>query len=379
MARTRARGVPERVAEPQSGAALKAMIKQIDKQHGEGLVFRGREAAQPYRIPTGIFALDLATCGGIPVRGVTMFHGRRSSGKTTSSLKTIAQAQRLYPEGDIVLIDQEHTFEPVWAGKLGVDLDRLIVVQPETGEQAVDFIDGFLHTPGVVLVVLDSVASLVPMRELNGSAEDAHVGIHAKLVTTLMRKVTSAFAMARRDNNRHCTFLCINQQRSKIGGYAPPGQEAINLPGGKALDHYTMLQVKFKNQEKFAKDDQGFEMLDMNEHGFQIDKNKMNAGLRKGEFQLCRSHQEDTGLDEGDIDDAGTMLAYGKKMGIYTGAGRAWTLAMPNKDIKFGSGDEAVAHLYENRDDYWILRNHLIALHSAKLGMPQSFLDRFYE
>src|SRR5215217_5632397 len=99
MARSKVRGVEQRTEAPKAGAALLAMIKQIDKQHGEGLVFRGREASQPFRIPTGVFALDLATCGGIPVRGVTMFHGRRSSGKTTTALKTIAMAQRQYPEG----------------------------------------------------------------------------------------------------------------------------------------------------------------------------------------------------------------------------------------------------------------------------------------
>lgn len=376
MARTKTRGLPVRTAEPKQGAELAAMIRQIDKAHGEGLVFRARAIHQPLRIPTGIFSLDLATCGGIPVRCVTMFHGRRSSGKTTSALKTIAAAQRLYPEGDIVFIDQEHSFDSVWASKLGVDLDRLIVVQPETGEQAVDFIDGFLHTSSVVLVVLDSVAALVPMKELKASAEDAHVGIHAKLVTHLMRKVTNAFAVARRDD-RPVTFLCINQQRSKIGGFSPDG-DPINLPGGKALDHYTMLQVKFKNKEKFAKDDQGFDMLDINEHAFSIDKNKINAGIRTGEFQLQRQASSLYPLNEGDIDDAGTMLAYGKKMGIYTGGGQSWTLDLPDKEMKFKSGDEACNHLYDNFEDYWALRNHLIALHSAKLGMPQDFLDRFY-
>lgn len=378
MARTVVRGKTTRTTpEPASNAELQAVIRQINKKHGEGLVFKGSEASQPIRLPTGVFALDLALCGGIPNRGVTMFHGRRSSGKTTTALKTIATTQRLYPAGVCVLIDQEHTFEPVWAQKLGVDLDRLIVVQPETGEQAVDFIDGMLNTPGVVLVVLDSVAALVPMKELDASAEDAHVGIHAKLVTHLMRKVTAAFALARQ-TNRVMAFLCINQERSGIGKWAPPGQEAINLPGGKALDHYTMVQAKFKNKENLTKDAQGFETLDYNEHAFQIDKNKMNAGLRKGEFQLMRRASDEFDLQEGDIDDAGTMLAYSKKMGIYTGGGQSWTLEMPDLELKFRSADEGINHLYANPEHYWMLRNHLIALHSVKMGMPQSFIDRFY-
>lgn len=377
MARPKVRGKDNREAPVVTGNELNAIIKEIDKQHGAGLVFRGSAATQPIRMPTGVFALDLALCGGLPVRGVSMFHGRRSSGKTTTALKTIAMAQRLHPEKDCVLIDQEHTFEPVWAEKLGVDLERLIVVQPETGEQAVDFIDGFLQTPSVSLVVLDSIASLVPMKELDASSEDAHVGIHAKLVTHLMRKVTGAFAKARQ-TGRIMAFLCINQERAGIGKWAPPGQEAINLPGGKALDHYTMVQVKFKNKEKISRDHQGFETLEYNEHAFQIDKNKMNAGIRTGEYQLMRRPSDSGPLLEGDIDDAGTMLAYGKKMGIYTGAGSSWTLELPDKEMKFKSVDEAIDHLYETFDDYWSLRNHLIALHSAKLGMPQYFLDRFY-
>lgn len=376
MARTRVRGV-EAPAAPKQGAELLSMIRQINKAHGEGLVLRGNQIHQPIRFPTGVFSLDLATCGGIPNRSVTMFHGRRSSGKTTTALKTIATTQRLNPGCDVVFVDQEHSFDSVWAAKLGCDLDRLLVIQPETGEQAVDFIDGFIHTDSVRLIVLDSVAALVPMRELKAGAEDAHVGIHAKLVTHLMRKVTNGFAMARRAD-RDVAFLCINQQRSKIGGFSPDG-DPINLPGGKALDHYTMLQVKFKNKEKFSKDEQGFDMLDVNEHAFSIDKNKVNAGIRAGEFQLQRRASDVYPLVEGDIDDAGTMLAYGKKMGIYTGGGQSWTLELPDKELKFKSGDAACTHLYEEYEDYWALRNHLIAMHSAKLGMPQSFLDRFYE
>lgn len=378
MARVKVRGSDGRTAPPATGAALQAMIRQINKAHGDGLVFHGRQVIQPIRLPTGIFALDLALCGGIPNRGITMFHGRRSSGKTTTALKTIATTQRLNPDKTCILVDQEHTFESVWAEKLGVDLDRLIVVQPETGEQAVDFIDGFMQTDDVILVVLDSIAALVPMKELDASAEDAFVGIHSKLVTNLMRKVTGAFAKARQ-SDRVLAFLCMNQERAGIGKWAPSGQEAINLPGGKALDHYTMVQAKFKNKENISKDEQGFETLDFNEHAFQIDKNKVNAGIRKGEFQLMRRASDEMPLSEGDIDDAGTMLAYGKKMGIYTGGGQAWTLELPDRELKFKSSDDGCLHLYSNPDDYWEVRNHLIALHCAKLGMPQYFLDRFYE
>lgn len=379
MARTVIRGKPTgKPVERKMGAELMQTIKEIDKAYGGGLVLKGRGVQQPMRIPTGIFAVDLATCGGIPVRGISMFHGRRSSGKTTSALKTIAQAQRLWPELDHVFVDAEHSFESVWAAKLGVDLDRLILVQPETGEQGVNIMDALMQTPGVGLMVLDSIAALIPMKELDAAAEDAHVGIHAKLVTTLMRRITAAFSKARQ-TGRMMAFLCINQERAGIGKWAPPGQEAINLPGGKALDHYTMLQVKFKNKENISKDHQGIETLEYNEHAFQIDKNKMNAGLRKGEFQLMRRDNDEKGLREGDLDDCGTMIAYAKKVGIYTGGGQSWTLDLNGVPIKFRSADEACQHFQNEHDDFWALRNHLIALHAEKMGMPADFIQRFYE
>lgn len=370
-----AQGTP---AAPQHGAALLATLKEINKAWGDGLVMQANAIQQPVRIPTGIFALDLATCGGIPVRGISMFHGRRSSGKTTSALKTLAMAQKLWPDKTHIFVDAEHALETVWAEKLGVDVDRLLVVKPETGEQAVDMIDALLQTPDVGLMVLDCIAALIPMKELDNSAEDAHVGIHAKLVTTLMRRVTAAFSKARQ-TGRMMAFLCINQERAGIGKWAPPGQEAINLPGGKALDHYTMLQVKFKNKENISKDHQGIETLEFNEHAFQIDKNKMNAGLRKGEFQLMRRPNPEKNLFEGDLDDCGTMIAYAKKVGIYTGGGSSWTLDLNGRPLKFKSADDACQHFQEDFDEFWDLRNHLIALHAAKLGMPASFVQRFYE
>lgn len=193
-----------------------------------------------------------------------------------------------------------------------------------------------------------------------------------------MRKINAGIANAAKQG-RDITFLYTNQDRAGIGKWAPAGQEAISNPGGKALEHYSVLQVKFKNKETLKKDEEGIEMLDVNEHAFTIDKNKFNAGIRKGEFQLQRVANEEYGLDEGDIDDAASMLAFGKKMGIYTGAGRSWTLDMPDFNETKGSADEWIKFLYEEREYHQQLRNHLIALHAVKLGMPQYLIDNIYE
>lgn len=375
MARTVVRGKSKGDDAPRR--SLDELAAAIRKEYGGTTIMLAKEKRQPLRLPTGIFTLDLACCGGIPFQTISMFYGPRSSGKTTGMLKTIASVQRMIPEKMPALVDAEHTFDPVWAEKLGVDLDRLLVVQPASGEEAVDICDALMRDSNVSLVCLDSIAALVPMKEIEESAEDAHVGIHAKLVTRLVRKVNTAIAAASK-RGEAVAFLVANQQRSAIGKWAPAGQEALSLPGGKALEFFTALQVKFKNKENLKKDDDGFEMLTVNEHAFTIDKNKFNAGIRKGEFLLQRVADEEYGLAEGDIDDAATMLAFGKRMGIYTGAGRSWTLELPDFEDTMGSADEWISYLYENRDVKQQLRNHLIAMHAAKLGMPQYVLDATY-
>lgn len=356
---------------------LSQVMAQIGKRFGNNVVSMGHEIRQPWRIPLGIFSFDLATCGGIPHNRITMFHGPRSSGKTTAAMKAIAGAQRSLPHMTVVLLDVEGTYDEAWARKNGIDTERLIVIQPETGESAVDMADAMVRTKEVSLLVLDSIAALVPNREIEGSAEDAHVGIHARLVTTMVRKLTAGL-IAERHRGHFITVLVVNQERSKIGGWAPPGQEPLSLPGGKALEFSTTLQVKFKNKENLAKDDTGNDATVMNEHAFTIGKNKMHGGIRKGEYQLMRADDDALGLLEGDIDDAGAMLAHAKRIGCYTGGGKSWTLNIPDFMQTFSNADEAVAFLYANRDVYWLLRCHLIASHAASLGLAEDFVAYLY-
>lgn len=382
MARSIVRGRRVTTGESASTSSVEKVdisdiVKAIRKDHGERAVMMASNKRQPSRIPTGVFAIDLAGLGGIPECCIVEFKGAKHSGKTTTALKVVAQAQRKYPDRTVAFIDVEHAFDPVWAEKNGVNVEELLLVQPVGGEEAVDQAQGLMAHPGISLVVMDSIAALVPMKEIDDAAEQAQVGIHAKLVTKLVRKVLHGISTQAKEGNA-VTFLCINQQRSKIGGWAPPGQEPISDPGGKALGHYTMFEIKFKNKENMKKED-GIEMLDFNEHAFTIEKNKWNAGIRKGEFQLRRQSHDEYGLIEGDVDDAAAMLAYAKKIGIYTGGGRAWTLELPEFEDTKGSADEWIKFLYENRDVYNQTRNHLIALHAVNLGMPQYLIDGVYE
>lgn len=376
--RTRVRGKVQGNPAPKGKVDISDIVKAIRKEFGDNSIITASEKRQPRRIPTGIFQLDLATLGGVMVNCINEFKGAKHSGKTTGSFKVIASAQKMYPDRAVAFVDMEHAFDPVWAEKNGVDVDALILVQPLSGEEAVDQIQGLMAHAGICLVVLDSIATLVPMKEVEAATEDAHVGIHAKLVTRLVRKVLHSISSAAKEG-REVTFLCTNQQRAGIGKWAPNGQEALSDPGGKALGHYTVLEVVFKNKEGLKKDEEGFEMLDVNEHAFKIEKNKWNAGIRKGDFLMRRSPHPDYALNECDVDDAEGMLGFAKKMGLYTGGGRAWTLELPDFEETRGGMADWCEYLYDNREIYVQLRSHLIALHAVKLGMPQYLVDSIYE
>lgn len=352
---------------------LAAVLAAMTKQFGAGTVMYGNESVQPWRIPTGIFTFDYATLGGIPHNRVTMFHGPKHSGKSTGALRCVAGAQRSLPDQKAVFVDVEGTFDEVWAEKVGVDTSEMVLVSPDYGEQAVDATVGLVHAKETSLIVIDSLAALLPIKEQEASAEDSLVGQQSRLITSMLRKVSAA-QIAERKRGHFVTILLINQQRSKIGGWSPTG-DPLSLPGGKALGHFTSLEVRFKNKENVAKDDDGFETLSVNEHAFAIEKNKCNAGMRSGEFTMLRRDDPKLGLGEGDIDDATTMLTFAKRLGWYTGAGRGQSLEFADVSEKFGSIDEASAWLYDNRETYWRLRCFLIAHAAEKCGMKAPFID----
>lgn len=356
---------------------LEQVMSEILKRYGEGTLVNGREVIQPWRIPTDIFMLDLALLGGIPHNRISMFHGPRSSGKTTGANKAIAGAQSSMVGMTAAVVDVEGTYDTTWAEKCGVDIDALIVAKPSTGEQAVDITDALIRTREISLVVVDSLAALAPMKEIEGSAEDLFVGLQSRLIGSMIRKTVSAL-IDERKRGHFVTVLYINQQRSKIGGWAPPGQEALSLPGGKALEYATTVQCKFKNKESITKDDIGLDTIEFNEHSFTIDKNKMHGGIRTGDYRLMRRDSTEFNLIEGSIDNAPTMLAHAKKVGCYTGGGKSWTLSIPDFEGTLGNADEWIGYLYENPDVMWNLRKHLIADHAVRLKMPQYFIDYLY-
>lgn len=354
---------------------LAQVMTQMRKRYGDNVMALAREVVQPWRIPTGVFLFDFATLGGVPYNRISHVIGQRSAGKSTMADFVIAGAQNMFPDQVAAKLDIEGTQDSVWSAKLGVDLDRLHVIQPETGEAAVDVADALVHTKEVSIVVIDSIAALVPMKEIEDSAEDAQVGLQARLVGKMIRKVTAGL-IKERQRGHYVTVLLVNQYRTKIGGWSPTG-EPLSIPGGKALEFAATLQWVIKNKEQSGKDAYDVEVITRNEHVFQINKNKMNAGLRSGEFTLIRTPDAELGLSEGSVDDAETMLTYAKKFGAYTGAGSKWRLRFWDDDMEFKGVREAVAALYGDIELKWRLRQYLIHEHASHLNMPEEFLARF--
>jgi len=355
---------------------LDEVMGEIRKNYGAGVLSRGKDIHQPLRIPTDIFTLDLALLGGIPFNRITQFEGHKHAGKTSVAMRILGNAQRLYPEQEAVLLDVEGTYDAVWGEKQGLDSERLIVVQPETGESAMDIMDALIRTKEVSMIVVDSIAALTPMKELDRSAEDGNrVGGQALMIGAAVRKAVSGL-IAERHREHYVTLLMINQYRSKIGGFSP-NPDPVQVAGGKALGFANTLEIAFKNKEKMGKDARDIEAIEENEHAFTIKKNKVNGGIRTGEFRMRRVPDESLGLAEGDIDEAGTMLVYAKKFGIYTGGGSSWKLEFWEDSHTFRGATDACIHIYADQELKWRLRNFLIHEQARHMGMPQYMLDRF--
>lgn len=363
-------------AVPEAGAnELNKVLADIKKQYGD-VVAPASSKHQPKRIPTGSFMLDFCTLGGIPTGRISKLVGHKHAGKSMVADKIIAGAQKLFPDQQVVKLDLEGTHESVWSAKLGVDNDALLVASPETGEAALDMCDALIRTKEVSLIVVDSLAQIVPAKEIDSSAEDQFVGLQARLIGSFVRKaVTSMLAERRRGHD--ITLLFINQFRSKIGGWSPTG-DPLTEPGGKGLGFAYSLEITIKNKEQAGKDEHDIETMVENVHAFQITKNKLNSGPRTGEFYVRRVPDSESGLDIGAIDDAETLITYAKKFGAYTGGGASWTLDFWDEERKSRSLKEAARILYEEPLLYWKLRNFLICEQAKHLGMPDSFLENFY-
>jgi recombination protein RecA len=282
--------------------ALETALAQIDRQFGKGSVMRlGSDERAPIEvIPTGSIALDVALgIGGLPRGRIVEIYGPESSGKTTLTLHAIANAQRL--GGIAAFIDAEHALDPEYAKKLGVDIDALLVSQPDTGEQALEIADMLVRSGAIDLVVIDSVAALVPRVELEGDMGDSHVGLQARLMSQALRKLTGGLSQTK------TTAIFINQLREKIGVFFGSPETTA---GGKALKFYASVRLDIRRIETLK---EGTEAVG-NRTRVKVVKNKMAPPFKQAEFDILYG----VGISrEGSLIDFGVEHLIVKKSGAW--------------------------------------------------------------
>lgn len=307
--------------------ALEAALAQIDRNFGKGSVMRlGDDTRPPVAvIPTGSIALDVALgIGGLPRGRVVEIYGPESSGKTTVALHAVAAAQRA--GGIAAFVDAEHALDPEYAKKLGVDTDNLLVSQPDTGEQALEIMDMLIRSGALDIIVIDSVAALVPKAEIEGEMGDSHVGLQARLMSQALRKITGALSAS------GTTAIFINQLREKIGVFFGSPETTT---GGKALKFYASVRMDIRRIETLK---EGTDSVG-NRTRVKVVKNKMAPPFKQAEFDILygvgisrEGGLIDMGVEQGFVRKSGSWFTYdGDQLG--QGKEKARAFLRDNPDL----------------------------------------------
>ena len=318
---------PERGAHVDREKSLEVALAQIEKSFGKGSIMRmgDREHLQIASIPTGSLAIDLALgIGGVPRGRVVEIFGTESSGKTTIALHIMAEAQRA--GGIAAFIDAEHAFDPLYGQNLGLNLDELLISQPDTGEQALEIADTLVRSSAIDVVVIDSVAALVPRAEIEGDMGDSHMGLQARLMSQALRKLTANLSKSR------TTAIFINQLREKIGVMFGSPE---TTPGGRALKFYSSVRLDIRRIENLK---DGAEIVGSRVRA-KVVKNKVAPPFRTAEFDILygkgisrEGSLLDVGVEQGFIKKSGAWFTYeGEQIG--QGRENARQFLLENPDV----------------------------------------------
>lgn len=314
--------------------ALDMALKQIEKQFGKGSIMKlgESEGQRVSTVSSGSLSLDIALgVGGYPRGRIVEIYGPESSGKTTVALHAIAEAQK--QGGQAAFIDAEHALDPVYAKNLGVDIDELLLSQPDTGEQALEIAEALVRSGAIDIVVIDSVAALVPKAEIEGEMGNAHVGLQARLMSQALRKLSGAI------NKSKTTAIFINQIREKVGVMFGNPE---TTPGGRALKFYSSVRLEVRRAETLK---QGNEMVG-NKTRLKVVKNKVAPPFRQAEVDIMygkgiskEGEVLDLGTDQDIVEKSGSWYSYqGEKLG--QGRENAKQFFLDNPDIYESVYDE---------------------------------------
>ena len=307
---------------------LEEALKKIEKEFGKGSIMRlgDRANLDIDTISTGSIAIDYCLgVGGLPRGRIIEIYGPESSGKTTLALQAIAECQK--DGGKAAFIDAEHAIDPRYAKALGVDVDELILSQPDSGEQALEICEALVRSDAINIVVIDSVAALVPQAEIEGEMGDSNIGLHARLMSKAMRKLAGAM------NANNCTTIFINQLREKVGVMFGNPETTT---GGRALKFYASIRLEVRKSEAIKK---GTEIIG-NKVNVKVSKNKVAPPFKGCQVEIYYgegiSHVSEIinlGVELGIIEKSGSWFAYnGEKIGQGSEAVRAYLLANPDID-----------------------------------------------
>jgi recombination protein RecA len=317
--------VKKKVAEAKGGDKISSVVGAIEEKFGEGMIMKlgDLRKVDVEAIPTGSVSLDIALgIGGVPRGRIIEVYGPESSGKTTLTLHVIAEAQKA--GGVAAFVDAEHALDPEYAKRIGVDTDNLLISQPDTGEQALDIVETLVRSNMVDVIVIDSVAALVPRAEIEGEMGDHHVGRQARLMSQALRKLTAIIARS------NTTVIFINQIRMKIGVMFGNPETTT---GGNALKFYSSVRLEVRRSAQIKKG----EAIMGNRTKVKVVKNKVAAPFRVAEFDIM--------YNEG-ISIAGDLLDTGVKYGVIKKSGNSYSF----EEEKLGVGREtAKATLKENK------------------------------